>query len=92
MDAIGWLSSACFMVCALPQVIKCIKMRSATGLSWAFLLLWFFGELFGIVYVLPKGHRPILANYAANAILIIVILVVKVSERIHAESCHKEGG
>lgn len=80
MDDIGWVSSSCFMVCALPQVITCIRSGSATGLSWAFLLIWLVGEITGIFYVFPKGHLPILVNYAVNAIFILTILSVKVRE------------
>jgi uncharacterized protein with PQ loop repeat len=43
---IGWLGAFLFAICAVPQVVKTWKTKKAGDLSWLFLLLWLFGELF----------------------------------------------
>lgn len=31
MELVGWIGSACFAVCALPQVIKTVREKNADG-------------------------------------------------------------
>ena len=50
---------------------------SATDLSWGFVLLWFGGELLGVLYTWSIGALPMVVNYAANVLLLIPIIAVK---------------
>lgn len=81
MDVIGWLGSALFAVCGLPQAIQCAREGHARGLNWFFLLAWFGGECLTIIYVYPKMDLPLLANYAVNMVFLIIMLRYKISER-----------
>ncbi len=81
MEIIGWLGSALFAVCGLPQAIQCAREGHARGLNWFFLLAWFGGEVLTIVYVYPKMDLPLLANYAVNMVFLIIMLRYKISER-----------
>jgi uncharacterized protein with PQ loop repeat len=81
MDAIGWLGSALFAICGLPQAIQCAKDGHSRGLNWFFLLAWFGGECLTIAYVLPKMDFPLLANYSANMVFLLIMLRYKIWER-----------
>lgn len=82
MDTIGWIGSALFAICGLPQAVQCAKDGHARGLNWFFLLCWFFGEVLTIIYVLPKMDLPLLANYVANMVFLLIMLRYKIWERV----------
>ncbi len=82
METIGWIGSILFAICGLPQAIQSIKDGHSRGLNWFFLLAWFWGEVFTIAYVLPKMDMPLLANYTANMIFLLIILRYKIWERM----------
>lgn len=75
----GWLGSLCLSICGLPQAWMSFKEKSSEGISWGFLLLWGFGELFGIAYVVDKADAPLIMNYATNILIIGVILYYKIN-------------
>jgi len=77
MTYIGWLGSVLFALCGLPQAIQSYKQKHSNGLTWMFLLMWFFGEVFTFAYVLPKMDYPLLANYVVNFAFLIVIIWFK---------------
>lgn len=81
MDAIGWMGSMLFALCGLPQAIQSYKQKHSDGLTWMFLLMWFFGEVFTFAYVLPKMDYPLLANYVVNFAFLIVIMFYKLFPR-----------
>lgn len=85
MEIIGWIGALCFSLCALPQSIMCYKQGHAKGLSWAFLLLWMVGEILTIIYVVPKGHLPLIANYVINLALLQVMVYYKIWPRKESE-------
>jgi uncharacterized protein with PQ loop repeat len=81
MEYIGWTGSILFAICGLPQAIECYRNKNANGLSWGFLLCWFFGELFTMIYIIPKMDMPLLFNYSLNMVFLIIILYYKIKGR-----------
>lgn len=77
LEAIGWLGGALLAACGLPQAIASHRQKHSYGLSIWFLLMWLAGEVLVLAYVLPKGHWPLIFNYAANIVLVLVILRYK---------------
>ena len=74
----GWLGSMLFAISAIPQAIHSFKTKQSEGVTWGLLLLWFFGEIFTLIYVLPKNDvLPLLMNYMLNIVFISVILYYK---------------
>jgi len=74
MELVGWIGSACFAVCALPQVIKTVREKNADGMSHGLLWLWFLGEAFTIVYVWSAHFSwPLIVNYSFNLVLLSII-------------------
>lgn len=82
LEIIGWLSGAMLAVCGVPQAIKIVRTKNTESLSMLFLVLWFVGEVFGIVYVLPKTYNPLIFNYGFNTLLSGFMLFYKVKNDI----------
>ena len=59
MEIIGWLGSIMLSICGLPQAIESYKKKNSDGISWAFILLWLFGEIFALIYVVYKKEYPL---------------------------------
>ena len=74
----GWLGSICLAICGLPQAWQSYKDKHSDGISWGFLLLWAFGEIFALAYVYDKLDLPLLLNYATNIFILAVIIYYKV--------------
>ena len=72
-ELIGWIGSACMAICSLPQAYKSIRDKNSRGVSIGMIILWFLGELFTFIYVLPIRDYPLLTNYAINFILMGII-------------------
>ena len=85
LELFGWVGSILFAICALPQAIESYKQGHSKGLTWGLLLCWFFGELFTIIYVLPKMDVPLLFNYSCNMVFLLIILYFKVFPRHSGE-------
>jgi len=78
MEIIGWIGGVLLAFCGLPQAIESYKTKNSDGLTWGFLIMWGVGELFTIVYIIPKWHWPLIFNYTANIIFISIIVYYKV--------------
>jgi uncharacterized protein with PQ loop repeat len=78
LEIIGWIGAIAFAVCGAPQAWQSYKTKTAEGVSSLFLYLWLIGEIATIIYVIPKGHLPLLFNYLANLVFISIILYYKV--------------
>lgn len=78
MDNIGWIGSLLLAFCGLPQAITAIKTKSGKGISWIFLIMWFIGELFTLIYIWPKSDMPLIINYSANLAFLLIIIYYKI--------------
>ena len=77
MEIVGWIGSILFAVCGIPQAVKSYKEKHSDGVSLSFILLWLFGEIFSLIYVMGKDLPPILCNYVVNLVCIFIILRYK---------------
>lgn len=80
-EILGWLGSICLAICGIPQAWQSIKDKHSHGISWGFVLLWAFGEMFALAYVYDKLDLPLLLNYATNILILAVILYYKISPK-----------
>jgi uncharacterized protein with PQ loop repeat len=78
---IGYIGSILLAVCGAPQAILSIKQGHSKGISFYFLLLWSLGEIFTLIYILPKEDKPLLLNYVSNIIFLAVIWKYKLFPR-----------
>lgn len=76
MEYLGYLSGLLLAICALPQVIKCIKTGNAKGLSKLFIWFWFLGEIGLLIFSINRlGYiGPLLLNYGANILFLLIIM------------------
>jgi uncharacterized protein with PQ loop repeat len=81
LELSGIIGAILFAFCGLPQAITCIKTGNSRGLSWTFLIMWFFGEIFTIIYILPKHDYILLGNYIMNFAFLLIMLKYKIWER-----------
>jgi uncharacterized protein with PQ loop repeat len=81
MEYIGWIGSILLAFCGLPQAIESFKTKNSDGLTWGFLIMWGVGELFTIIYIIPKWHWPLIFNYTANIIFISIIVYYKIKPK-----------
>lgn len=74
MELVGWIGSMLLALCGLPQAIKSIRSGTSRGISLLMLLMWFSGEVFGLVYVISLASYPLIFNYFLNLVLLLIIL------------------
>lgn len=79
LEIIGWLGSICLAISGLPQAWMSYKEKNSRGISWSFLLLWAFGEIFALTYVWDKLDLPLITNYVTNLLVLAVILYYKIN-------------
>jgi uncharacterized protein with PQ loop repeat len=77
MEIVGWLGSVMLSICGLPQAIECYKKKNSDGISWMFILLWLFGEIFALIYAVHIKETPIVFNCALNSVIVFVIFYYK---------------
>jgi len=80
-EILGWLGSICLAICGIPQAWQSFKDKHSHGISWGFVLLWAFGEIFALAYVYDKLDLPLLLNYATNILILAVILFYKINPK-----------
>ena len=74
-EAIGWIGSTLFSMCAIPQAWSSWKNKNSDGLTWPFLLMWLGGEIATMYYVSGKPDvLPLVVNYWINLALLLVII------------------
>ncbi len=77
----GWLYSGAFALSALPQAIRSRKEGHSRGVADGTLILWFIGELAGLVYGFGLAQVPIIANCLVNTIFVGVIVWYRLKPR-----------
>lgn len=90
IEAIGYLGGLFLAICGFPELIRTIKDKKC-HLGWAFLLLWFFGEVLMLVYILFKPwDYPLILNYTLNLIMVAVMVYYKVQTYIYSKKPWQE--
>lgn len=79
-EIIGWIGGLSLAFCAVPQVIKTIKTKSARDLSYGFLNLWLLGEICAVIYI--TENLPLFLNYCANIVFISIIYYYKIRQEV----------
>lgn len=81
---VGMLGSFLLAICALPEVLRSVKLN-ACYIGWGMLLSWYIGEILVLYYVLQTVENPLIlaANYMFNIICISILLYYKVKGLIN---------
>lgn len=68
--------------CGLPQLVKSYREGHSLGISWLFILAWFLGEIFLLIYIITESKGFILMlNYVMNTLFAGGILYYKLFPR-----------
>jgi uncharacterized protein with PQ loop repeat len=78
IDFIGWTGSLLLAICGLPQAYHAIKYKHANGITWGFISMWLSGEILTLIYISPSLNLPLLVNYSANILFLLIIIFYKV--------------
>ncbi len=92
IEIIGWIASALFAVCGLPQAYQSWKQGHSDGVSALFMWAWLIGELLMQVYVFGKHgwDMVLLVQYWFNTLFVALILWYKYRPRSkHEESTRR---
>lgn len=81
-DLICGLGSLLLALCAVPQLIACIRQRHASGISWLFLGAWGLGEILLFAWACMCGHVVLALNYGINALIVLAISGIKADSEI----------
>ena len=81
MEYIGWIGSILLAFCGLPQAIESYKTKNSNGLTWGFISMWLIGEICTFIYIIPKMDLPLLFNYSANILFLIIIIYYKITPK-----------
>lgn len=73
---IGWIGGICMAICALPEVIQCLR-KGNTGCSWGLLTLWTIGEVCLLIVELDSPYIPRVFNYIFNIFCLVILLFYK---------------
>lgn len=84
-ELLGWVGGILLAVCAAPQAYLSLKQGHSNGVALGMLMLWLFGEIFTLAYVLPKMDWPLIVNYVANIVFIGVICWYRFYPRVKIE-------
>ena len=79
MELIAYIGGILLTICGIPEVIRTIKDKRC-HLGWPFLLLWFFGEIFMLIYSLDLKSNPLIMNYLFNTVIVGIMLCYKIKK------------
>ena len=89
-ELLGWISSICFTLAGLPQVVRTIKERHAEGFSAGFLILWFLGNVFGALFAYSTQSTPLLIGFCTSVIFGLVIWKYKIQDLLYGLMTHED--
>jgi MtN3 and saliva related transmembrane protein len=73
VNALGYVAGALTTLAFLPQVVRSVQMRDATGLSWLWLVCFGTGVTGWIVYGIARRD---VAISATNGVTLLAVLVL----------------
>lgn len=76
MNVVAAISSLCLILCGLPELIRGLQIKHV-GASWGLLMLWFIGEVLGLIYTLYLGNLPLICNYGFNTVIVGCLIYLK---------------
>lgn len=72
-DILGWIGSAAFIICGLPQAYLIYKQGHAKGLHIHTIMLYLIACSFSLIYALDAKEASLVFNFLTTLILWLVI-------------------
>jgi uncharacterized protein with PQ loop repeat len=83
---IGWIGATLLAFCGLPEMIRTLRTKRC-HLSWGFLGMWGFGEVFTLIPVIADELGAFLVmNYSVNLAIILVLVYYKCKEEANVQT------
>jgi hypothetical protein len=82
MNLIAFLGSMLLALCAVPELLRTLYDNKCY-LSWAFLLLWFLGEILMLIYSIHLWNYALMMNYIFNTIVVTIMLYIKIKNEFY---------
>jgi uncharacterized protein with PQ loop repeat len=80
IELCGYVGAALLAFCAVPLLIKTVRDGHARGVSLWFMVLWVTGGgMTGVYVALTNPSVPLLANYALNEAIALVVLFYRLA-------------
>lgn len=76
MKTVGWLSAILLATCGIPELVKALNGHKIEA-GWELLIMWFLGEVFGLIYTFPLNKIPLTFNYMFNTIVVGLLIYFK---------------
>lgn len=76
MNNIGLIGSLLLTFSGVPELIRTLKQKKC-HLSWGFLLMWQFGEIFCFFYGFQLNEIPLIINYTFNLVVVSILFYFK---------------
>jgi len=79
VELLGWLGAGFLAGCGIPQAVKAYRTKKTNDISWLFINMWLFGEIFVLGYIIDRDwtQYPLIVNYIFNIIVILSIVLAK---------------
>lgn len=85
MYSIGLIGNLLLTFCGVPELYRTIRDKRC-HLGWGFIIMWFFGEIFCVMYAFHLGEIPFMINYTFNLILASVLMYFKTKDLVSSEN------
>lgn len=79
VEYVGSVAAVLTTAAFFPQVLRTVKTRSTSDMSWSWLIMFSAGVLLWTVYGIGIGSFPVIAANAVTFICVCILLMVKVS-------------
>lgn len=77
-QTLGWLTTALFTICFIPQIMKTWKTQTVDGLSFLFLFISFVANIVAFVYATLIEQPPLQIKYILAMLFLGPCLVLYV--------------
>ena len=71
---LGWIATALFVVCFIPQILKTMRTKTIDGLSFRLLLISFIANIIAFVYATRINQPPLQVKYVLSLLFLGVCL------------------
>jgi len=75
MAWLGMVSTVCFTVCYLPQLVRTYRSRNVQGLSPLYWTIVVLGYVSGVFYIVPLHDRWLLATYGIGLLCALAMWI-----------------
>jgi MtN3 and saliva related transmembrane protein len=89
-QVLGWMATALFTICYVPQMVKTYRTKTVDGLSFGLLVISFIANIIALCYALLIKQRPLQIKYTLAMIFlsgcIYLYLKVRFSKELKTEN------